>query len=277
MHLNPFVFQEHEADKLAILDILAEDESGRRFNIEVQRTNPGWLSERLTYYAATQLVEQIGEGDGYHLLRPSIGICILKAQFFPLHTAYHHEFRLRTLDGIDLTDCMEIHLLELPKYPRASDNKRVSEPLEQWMDFFQNAKGSDQSILRQRLDSQIFDEAIGVLEMISRSPEQRRYYQARLKWELDENTRRHAEEVARAALQAEAIAAKESGLAEGRQEGLAEGRQEGRVEGRAEQIRMLQELLGSAPTETATLLQMPLAALDDLVSELQNQLRSRLA
>ncbi len=64
LHLNPFVFQEYEADKLAILDILAEDESGRRFNIEVQRTNPGWLSERLTYYAATQLVEQIGEGDG---------------------------------------------------------------------------------------------------------------------------------------------------------------------------------------------------------------------
>ena len=75
-YLNPIVLQEFDLDKLAILDILARDDRGRRFDIEVQRTKPGWLPQRLTYYAATQLVEQIGEGDSYHKLRPSIGMNI---------------------------------------------------------------------------------------------------------------------------------------------------------------------------------------------------------
>lgn len=55
-YLNPIIPQEFEFDKLAIMDILARDERGRRLNIEVQRTNPAWLPERLAYYASTQLV-----------------------------------------------------------------------------------------------------------------------------------------------------------------------------------------------------------------------------
>ena len=135
-YLNPIIPQEFEADKLAILDILAEDALGRRFNIEVQRTTPSWLAQRLTYYVATQLVEQIGEGDSYVQLRPSIGICLLKARFLPHVVDYHHEFRLRTKTGLQLTNCLEIHLLELPKYLAGSDNtRRVADPLDQWMEF----------------------------------------------------------------------------------------------------------------------------------------------
>ena len=125
-YLNPIIPQEFEADKLAILDILAVDALGRKFNIEVQRTNPSWLAERLTYYASTQLVEQISEGDNYTQLRPSIGICLLKAIAFRAPADYHHEFRLRTSSGLELTKCLEIHLLELPKYLRKSDNKKAN-------------------------------------------------------------------------------------------------------------------------------------------------------
>ncbi len=81
--VNPIVPQEFDTDKLSILDILAIDDADRRLNIEVQRTKPGWLAQRLTYYAATQLVDQIGEGDSYRKLRPSIGICILNAVIYP--------------------------------------------------------------------------------------------------------------------------------------------------------------------------------------------------
>jgi len=80
--VNPIVWKEFEADKLSILDILAIDNADRRLNVEVQRTKSSWLPQRLTYYSATQLVDQIGEGDSYRKLRPSIGICILNSVHF---------------------------------------------------------------------------------------------------------------------------------------------------------------------------------------------------
>jgi len=82
--LNPVVEKEFADDKYSILDVRARDEFGHRFNIEIQRTRPAALRERLTYYAATQLVKQLGEGDLYTELRPAIGICILDLSLFPL-------------------------------------------------------------------------------------------------------------------------------------------------------------------------------------------------
>ncbi len=173
---------------------------------------------------------------------------------YPDLAAYHQAFRMRTKMGLELTNCLEIHTLELPKYPKGDDNSKSTDPLDQWMDFFRNAVGSSPEHLRQRFLSEVFDEAIGVLEMISRTPEQRRYYNARLKWELDENTRRAAEEAAR-----------------------AESEARGEQKGKAEQIRLLQGLLGETPTDMETLKSMAIIALDAVFSELQSKLRSRLS
>ncbi|MFM8189883.1 MAG: hypothetical protein ACKN85_15490 [Pirellula sp.] len=65
----------------------------------------------------------------------------------------------------------EIHLLELPKYSPVDDNEVIADPRDH------------------RLPDPVFQRAVGVLEMISRTPDQRRHYDARLKWELDENTK----------------------------------------------------------------------------------------
>ena len=70
--LNPIVGKNFEADKVSILDVLATDEHGRFIDIEIQTTLPAGLSKRLTYYAASQLVEQLGEGDSYRELRPPL-------------------------------------------------------------------------------------------------------------------------------------------------------------------------------------------------------------
>ena len=155
----------------------------------MQRTKPTWLPQRLTYYTATQLVDQIGEGDSYRKLRPSIGICILNSVHFSQLAEYHSEFRLRTRSGLELTNCLEIHLLELPKYAPLDDNEAIADQRDQWMYFFRRANGSSVDELLDRLPDPVFERAVGVLEMISRTPDQRRHYDARLKWELDENTR----------------------------------------------------------------------------------------
>jgi Trk K+ transport system NAD-binding subunit len=66
---------------------------------------------------------------------------------------------------------------------------QIADPRDQWMYFFRRAEGSTVEELLDRLPDPVFKRAVGVLEMISRTPDQRRHYDARLKWELDENTR----------------------------------------------------------------------------------------
>ena len=242
---------------------MAIDDADRRLNVEVQRTKPAALAHRLAYYSATQLVDQIGEGDSYRKLRPSIGICILSSVHFSQLAEYHSEFRLRTRSGVELTNCLEIHLLELPKYSPVDDNGVITDPRDQWMYFFRRAKGSSVEGLLDRLPDPVFQRAVGVLEMISRTPDQRRHYDARLKWELDENTRIQT--------------AFEEGELKGREEGEIKGREEGREEGELfGKIRMLQNLLSLPQSTDDVLRPRSRTELESLVTELQAQLRKRM-
>jgi predicted transposase/invertase (TIGR01784 family) len=255
--VNPIVWKEFEADKLSILDILAIDNADRRLNVEVQRTKSSWLPQRLTYYSATQLVDQIGDGDSYRKLRPSSGICILNSVHFSQLAEYHNEFRLRTRSGLELTNCLEIHLLELPKYAPLDDNAMIVDPRDQWMYFFRRANGSSVDDLLDRLPYPVFERAVGVLEMISRTPDQRRHYDARLKWELDENTRIQT--------------AFEEGEARGKIEGEARG--EARV--RIELIRTLEGLLQLQVSSDAELRGKSLEELQQRAQFLQEMIRNR--
>ena len=99
--------------------------------------------------------------------------------------------------------------------------------------------------------------------MISRTPDQRRHYDARLKWELDENTRIQT--------------AFEEGEIKGREEGESKGREEGREEGELfGKIRMLQNLLSLPQSTDDALHPRSRTELETLVTELQAQLRKRM-
>ena len=99
--------------------------------------------------------------------------------------------------------------------------------------------------------------------MISRTPDQRRHYDARLKWELDENTRIQT--------------AFEEGEIKGREEGESKGREEGREEGELfGKIRMLQNLLSLPQSTDDALRPRSRTELETLVTELQAQLRKRM-
>ena len=96
--------------------------------------------------------------------------------------------------------------------------------------------------------------------MISRTPDQRRHYDARLKWELDENTRIQT--------------AFEEGEIKGREEGEIKGREEGELFGK---IRMLQNLLSLPQSTDKELQPKSRNELETLATELQTQLRKRMA
>ncbi len=249
--LNPIIEKDFEEDKYAILDIRARDEIGHRFNIEIQRSRPAALRERLTYYAATQLIEQLGDGDSYTKLRPSIGICILDLMLYPHVSDVHLDFRLRNENHrLTLTDHLQIHLLELPKYALPSDNQVIVDPIEQWCFFFLRADELTTDQIVQRLPSPVFAEATGVLEMIARDPKQRSLYESRLKAERD--------------VRAKEEYAHEKGREEGREEGEAIGR-----------VKLLRQLLGDDLPLECELRSMSLEDLALMEADLQHRLRER--
>ncbi len=242
--LTPFNEKDFDDDKLSILDVKARDDHGRWLNIEMQTTAPGELPQRLVYYAATQYVRQMNEGDRYRDLRPSIGICVLDGVLFPRVPDLHLDFRMRSQSpDLELANVLQIHLLELPKYAPPSDNGNVTNPIEKWAFFFQQAVNLTAEQLVDRLGGEAFAEAAGVLEMIAKNPRDRELYEARLKLQRDEQSRLEAAE----------------------ERGEARGEAKGRV-------RLLCELLHRPVPNMDELTMDELAAMEQ---ELQSQLPDR--
>jgi flagellar biosynthesis/type III secretory pathway protein FliH len=164
-------------------------------------------------------------------------------------------------------------LLELPKYAPLEDNKSIADPRDQWMYFFRRAEGATVEELLDRLPDPVFKRAVGVLEMISRTPDQRRHYDARLKWELDENTR------IQTAFEEGEIKGREEGEIKGREEGEIKGREEGEIKGREEGeiklIQTLQEILGGPVSNAVVFHGRSLEQLRAMTEELRKKIQRR--
>ncbi len=181
---------------------------------------------------------------------------------FPEVAGLHLDFRLREKSGSILTDDLQIHLLELSKLRVSAENVYNSSPAERWAYFLKNAERLTQDEIRRLFPDDEIAEAAGVLEMISQTPEQRLLYNARLKFQRDEEAR--------------VLKAREDGLRDGRQEGIREGELKGRQEGfLAGRIVMLQELLGIDRSTNEELASYGETQLNDLAEQLQRQLRAR--
>ena len=174
---------------------------------------------------------------------------------FPKVDDFLMDFRLvNAKNQLELTDCLQIHLLELPKYVVPSDNRIIRDPVEQWAYFLLCAPYLTREQLLARLPDPVFAEAVGVLEMIARDPKQRQLYEDRLKFEMDE----------RAKLQTAEARGLEKGLAEGEARGEARGR-----------VRILQQIVGRPVSTVAELANKSLLELAEMEAKLQQQLRER--
>ncbi len=196
------------------------------------------------------------EGDGYEQLRPAISICLLDRLMFPQRSEqarWYHSFRLRCDQNADLilTD-LEFHIFELPKFAPSSENIGELSADEKWLHLFAHAAETDPLTLANLLRDPAYREAIGVLQMISKSPEDLQYYDDRLKFLCDERGK--------------LLAAREEGREEGREQGALAGK-----------VQLLQELLGDMPTTANELQSLSVDTLATQFAELQQRLRDRQA
>ena len=257
--LNPILDQETDDDKLAIVDVRAQDDQGLMFNVEMQTAAETGLRQCLTYYAASLYAGQLHSGDAYHQLRPAISICVLDAVLFPSVPDLHFDFRMRNgRHDLVLTDDLQVHFLELPKYNRGVRPLTAASPVEKWAHLFRyGSEMTSEEIARLLVEAE-FIEAAGVLEMIAQSPQERERYEARLKFERDQIWRIKT--------------AKDEGIQEGVAQGIEKGIERGKYLG---QIPLLQSLLGLLETPSSELALMEPGELSNIASRLQTQLRDR--
>lgn len=190
--LNPFNARAFEADKLTVVDVKATDGDGRVFQVEVQLQVHGALPARALYAWARTYGDQLGQGDGYDQLRPTLAIWILGGLLFPDSPRVHHRFSLSDPEtGLHLTDHIELHMLQLPRFQLPVNLDEEA----RWVYFLKEARHWTE--LPASLDSPALRKAMSELDAISDSIADRLRYLARedyLREQITlENLRRQAE------------------------------------------------------------------------------------
>jgi predicted transposase/invertase (TIGR01784 family) len=246
--LNPFNPKDSFDDKLSILDIKARDQTGQQFNIEMQMLVYPHYDKRILFYASTLHQEQLKEGEGYENLRPTISISFLNHIWFPATTVYHTRFRLLEESGhFPLTDDLEFHVLELPKFTKSATE--LASGLDIWLYFLRHAERIDSVAVPMPLRQPLVLRAMEELKMLTQSEIERERYLARRKAQFDYNTLVNW--------------------------ARKEGRQEGRQEGLINRIHFCERLLHRPATDAAVLTLLSIEELDKLAEDLESQVQKQ--
>src|SRR5207247_717707 len=166
------------------------------------------FEKRILYYGVRLYQQQLHEGQDYLELKPTISISFLDHVLFGHVPEYHLRFRLlEASHHFPLTQDMEFHILELPKFARPV--AELGSDLDMWLYFLRGAEKIDtEAVPAAFLKQPMVMRALEELKMLAQSDLERERYEARRKALLDYNT----------------------GLKVARMEGREEGREEGRAE-----------------------------------------------
>ena len=124
-----------EEDKLSQLDIYGITSDGSQINIEVQVMNRHNMQKRTLYYWA-RMYQTLRRGKEYHDLSRSITINLLNFHLLPQENP-HNMYGLYDIEsGHRLTDDLEIHFLEIPKFKIKSIKEMKR--LEKLLAYFSN-------------------------------------------------------------------------------------------------------------------------------------------
>jgi predicted transposase/invertase (TIGR01784 family) len=240
--LNPGILGEQASGKGIALDIRVQLDDGSRADVEMQIRITAALASRLVYYGARDYADQLGRGDGYHLLTPTAVIVWLVDPLFPALDRLHSIFELRERHTHELFGPqLAIHVLQLSALP-ASPATGYDSSVERWARFL---VARDAELDRLASEHPIMALAKQTLEQLSQDPEVRRLARDR--------------EDAIKLYQLDLLADR----AELRAKDKAEGNAEGKAEGKAEALLKLLGLRFGPPSEatraraeTATIAQL---------------------
>lgn len=203
--LNPYNAKNFRSDKLSILDIKAEGETGKKFNIEIQISDEADYDKRALYYWGKLYTEQLQSGEDYSILSKAIGIHILNFTSIPEAKKYHNIFNIREKESnIEYFKDLELHTIELKKFNEEAGNElsslmsRIKDRVDLWAAFLTKHEILDRSNLNGVLDNKSLRKALGVLDVMNFTMEEREEYESHLKWlRIETNTLKKAEDKGR--------------------------------------------------------------------------------
>jgi len=218
--VDPNVKKEFNKDKAGVLDVKIHTTSGTIINVEIQVEPDAPLRERVQFYQAKMLTEQIDEGDGYDVIKPVVSIVITDFHLIEGSKAYHHRFRFYDADNnVEFSRVQEINTLELPKLPKMSDASELFD----WLSLIRAKNEEEYNMLAEK--KPIFKKVVAVVKKLSADEEARMIHDKLEMWRMDHaGTMRNAER---------------RGREEGRVEGMAEGMEKGKAEKARETARIM--------------------------------------
>jgi predicted transposase/invertase (TIGR01784 family) len=137
--LNPNIEPSELLGKYIVLDVLARDAEGNRYNIEIQVRRYGAWHKRGLYYLARAL--QLEAGEDYQTLKAAVGIHLLDFDLFTASEAqrnqatWRFEMRDERQPEVSLGNSLQLNLIELKK---ADQLGSCQGPLAAWVMFFEH-------------------------------------------------------------------------------------------------------------------------------------------
>ena len=178
--VDPHLLPEYKGGKLGIIDVKLHTKSGKIINIEIQVDPMPQMRERVIFYDAKMVTEQLGTSENYEQIKKVISIVITDYPLIKESQKYHHRFTLYDQENnVEFSDTIEIHTLELPKLPSNEDGT----PLWVWMKFLDARTEEDLEMIAQK-NPQV-QRAVIRLKELSADERTRMLYEAREKERRD--------------------------------------------------------------------------------------------
>ena len=165
--------------KLSKLDIRADLNDGTQVDIEVQVCPFKLMAERSLYYWSKMYSEQLEKGAEYKKLKKAIAINLLAFDYLEDEQDWHNIYNLlNEKSHKKLTDHIEIHFLELPKFTLKDMRKiRASEA---WIAYF-SGKYSKEELEEIAMTTPAIKEAVEFEDIFLQDKIERRAYEQREK------------------------------------------------------------------------------------------------
>lgn len=166
-------------DKTGRIDVRAKTARGEQIDIEVQLADQDNMDKRTLFYWGKLYLEGIKQGEDYRKLTKVITINLLDFKFLETKD-YHSSFHLWEDVEKDymLTDLVEIHFIELPKFRELQDKGYKNEALRRWLTFLE--KDVPREILKELMEMEpAIKMAEEKLDYLSSDPETIELYKAR--------------------------------------------------------------------------------------------------
>ena len=176
---NKELTKEMITDKTGRLDVRAKTADGTQLDIEVQLTNQKNMEKRTMFYWGKLFLDTIKQGEDYINLSKVITINILDFDFLDIEK-FHSKFHLWEDDEKNyiLTDLIEIHFIEMPKFKRLREKDLIGNPLHRWLKFFDKTLSETELKELMEMDNAI-SRAEKKLEYLSSDNETISLYRAR--------------------------------------------------------------------------------------------------